>query len=120
MRIIKNPAEIKAAGKPAKRIEEFIGLVNSASDEISIARMTSPKGWTEPGQIPEFSEYTLVLKGILVVETREGKSEINADEAVITEKGEWVRYSTPCEHDAEYIAICLPAFSPERVNRDRD
>jgi len=87
MKIIDKPSEVKAAGTPAKRIEEFIGLVNSSTDEISIARMKSPMGWIEPGQVPEFSEYTLVLKGILVVETREGRSEIKANEVSITEKG---------------------------------
>ena len=120
MKIINKPSEVKAAGTPAKRIEEFIGLVNSSTDEISIARMNSPMGWIEPGQVPEFSEYTLVLKGILVVETREGRSEIKANEAAITEKGEWVRYSTPYEGGAEYMAVCHPAFSPERVHRDSD
>ena len=118
MKIIKKPTEIKAAGEPAKKIEEFIGLVNSSSDDLSIARMTSPNGWSEPGQTPEFDEYTLVLKGIVVVETKDGKQEIAANEAVITKKGEWVRYSTPYEGGAEYIAICYPAFSMERVQRD--
>ena len=120
MKIIKKPTEIKAAGEPAKKIEEFIGLVNSSTDDLSIARMTSPTGWSEPGQTPEFDEYTLVLKGTIVVETREGIKEINAHEAVITEKGEWVRYSTPYEGGAEYIAICSPAFSMERVQRDEE
>lgn len=118
MRIIRKPTEIKAAGEPVKKIEEFIGLVNSSTDDLSIARMTSPTGWSEPGQTPEFDEYTLVLKGTIVVETRGGKQEINPSEVVITEKGEWVRYSTPYEGGAEYIAICNPAFSMERVKRD--
>lgn len=118
MKIIKQPTEIKAAGEPVKLIEEFIGLVNSSTDELSIAKMTSPAGWSEPGQTPEFDEYTLVLKGTLLVETREGAKEIHSNEAVVTEKGEWVRYSTPYEGGAEYIAICYPAFSMERVKRD--
>jgi mannose-6-phosphate isomerase-like protein (cupin superfamily) len=118
MKIITKPTEIEAAGKPAKRIEEFFGLVNSSTDELSIARMTSPAGWSEPGQTPEFDEYTLVLKGTLVIETREGRHEVRANEAVVTGKGEWVRYSTPFEGGAEYIAICNPAFSLERVQRD--
>jgi len=118
MKIVKKPTEIIAAGEPAKKIEEFIGLVNSSTNELSIARMTSPSGWSEPGQTPEFNEYSLVLKGTLVLETRDGKHEIHSNEAVITEKGEWVRYSTPYEGGAEYIAICHPAFSMERVRRD--
>lgn len=118
MKIIKKPTQIKAAGEPPKKIEEFIGLVNSSTEEVSIARMTSPPGWSEPGQTPDFDEYTLVLEGTLVVETVKGKQEIHANEAVITEKGEWVRYSTPYEGGATYIAICNPAFSMERVRRD--
>ncbi len=118
MKIIKKPTEVEAAGEPPKKIEEFIGLVSSGSDEISVARMRSPKGWIEPGQVPEFTEYTLVLKGTLVVESVDQEAEINASEAVVTYPGEWVRYSTPYENGAEYIAICLPAFSPKRVNRD--
>jgi len=118
MKIIKTPTEIKAAGEPAKLIEEFIGLVNSSTDELSIARMKSPTGWSEPGQTPSFDEYTLVLSGTLVIDTREGTHEIHANEAVLTEKGEWVSYRTPYEGGAEYIAICIPAFSPDRVKRD--
>ena len=118
MKIIKKPAEIEAAGVPVKKIEEFVGLVNSETDELSMARMKSPQGWSEPGQAPEFNEYTFVLKGILVVETRDGRYEVRPNEAVIAEKGQWVRYSTPFEGGAEYLAICTPAFSPDRVNRD--
>lgn len=118
MKIITKPTEIEAAGTPAKKIEEFFGLVNSSNDELSIARMTSPAGWSEPGQTPEFDEYTLVLKGTLLIETREGRQEVHANEAVVTGKGEWVRYSTPFEGGAEYIAICKPAFSMDRVQRD--
>jgi mannose-6-phosphate isomerase-like protein (cupin superfamily) len=118
MKIIHNPTLVKAAGVPEKRIEEFIGKINSATDEISIARMKSPQGWTEPGQTPEFTEYTLVLKGVLVVETKNERFEVRANEAVIAEKGEWIRYSSPYENGAEYIAVCQPAFSPDRVRRD--
>lgn len=118
MKIINKPTQIKAAGEPVKIIDEFIGRVNSLTEGISIARMKSPQGWSEPGQTPEFDEYTLVLKGTIVVETKEGEKEINANEAVITEKGEWVRYSTPFEGGAEYIAVCSPAFSLELAHRD--
>ena len=118
MQIINKPTEIKASGEPVKIIEEFIGNVNSATNEISIARMKSPKGWSEPGQTPEFTEYTIVLKGVLVIETKDGMYDVKANEAVIIEKGEWVRYSTPFEEGAEYIAACIPAFSLDRVNRD--
>jgi mannose-6-phosphate isomerase-like protein (cupin superfamily) len=115
---IEKISQIKAAGQPPKTIEEFIGNVNSKNDEISIARMKSPKGWSEPGQTPAFTEYSVVLKGTLVVETKSGKYEIHQNQAVIIEKGEWVKYSSPYENGAEYISICTPAFSPKRVNRD--
>lgn len=118
MNIIKQAMFIKAAGIPEKRIEEFIGNVNSNTDEVSIARMKSPRGWTEPGQTPEFNEYTIVLGGILVVETKNGRTELRANEAFVANKGEWVRYSSPYENGAEYIAVCVPAFSPARVHRD--
>ena len=118
MKIIEKPTKIKAAGEPIKIIEEFIGNINSTTDEISIARMRSPKGWSEPGQTPDFNEYSVVLNGILVVETKKGKKEIQANQTVIIEKGEWVKYSTPYENGAEYISVCSPAFSLERVNRD--
>lgn len=118
MRTIKEPTLIKAAGEPAKIIEEYIGVVNSSTDDISIARMRSPRGWSEPGQTPAFREYTVVLHGTLVIETRDGKKEVRAGEAVITEKGEWVKYSTPYEGGAEYVAICTPAFTLERAHRD--
>jgi mannose-6-phosphate isomerase-like protein (cupin superfamily) len=120
MKIIKQATVVEAAGTPAKKIEEFIGRVNSSTDELSIARMTSPTGWSEPGQTPEFNEYTYVLKGKLLVETREGSFEVQANELVLTNKGEWVRYSTPFEGGAEYIAICSPAFSMDRVRRDQE
>jgi mannose-6-phosphate isomerase-like protein (cupin superfamily) len=118
MKIIKKATEIVAAGTPRKKIEEFIGLVNSSTDELSIARMTSPTGWSEPGQTPDFDEYTFVLKGRLLIETKEGSHEVHANELVLSKKGEWVRYSTPFEGGAEYIAICSPAFSMDRVQRD--
>ena len=116
--IIKSPTKIEAAGNKPKIIKEFIGKVNSSTDQISIAKMQSPPGWKEPGQTPEFDEYTVVLKGMLRVETKEKAFDIHAGEAVITHKGEWIRYSTPLEEGAEYIAVCLPAFSPETVHRD--
>ena len=116
--IIKSPTKIEAAGNKPKIIKEFIGRVNSSTEQISIAKMQSPPGWKEPGQTPEFDEYTVVLKGMLRVETNEKAFDIHADEAIITHKGEWIRYSTPSEEGAEYIAVCLPAFSPETVHRD--
>ncbi|HEX3037200.1 MAG TPA: cupin [Thermodesulfobacteriota bacterium] len=117
-KIIESPTVIKAAGNKPKQIEEYVGRVNSKSDEISIARMRSPSGWIEPGQMPEFDEYTLVLRGMLRVETRNGTFDIHAGQAVIVRRGEWVRYSTPGPEGAEYVAVCLPAFSPEIVHRD--
>jgi ethanolamine utilization protein EutQ (cupin superfamily) len=116
---ITSPTTLHAAGYPPKRIEEFIGRLNSKTDGVSIARMKSPGGWSEPGQTPAFDEYTLVLKGILNVKTKDGDLEVGAGQAVIIQKGEWVRYSTPGPDGAEYIAVCVPGFSPELVNRDR-
>ena len=116
--IIKNPTKIEAAGNKPKIIEEFIGRVNSSNQQISIAKMQSPKGWEEPGQTPEFDEYTIVLKGMLRVETKGKTFDIKSGEAVITRKGEWIRYSTPESGGAEYIAVCLPAFSADTVHRD--
>ena len=115
---IKSPSIIKAAGNKPKVIEEFIGRVNSDTEGVSIARMKSPSGWLEPGQIPEFDEYTIVLKGTLRVETKNESFDIKEGEAIITHKGEWVRYSSPLSVGAEYIAVCLPAFSPDAVHRD--
>jgi mannose-6-phosphate isomerase-like protein (cupin superfamily) len=115
---IEAPEIIEAAGNKPKRIEEFIGCVNSETSELSIARMKSPAGWEEPGQRPEFDEYTVVLKGMLRVQTKEGVFEINAGQAIIVSKDEWVKYSTPGEEGAEYIAVCLPAFTPDTVHRD--
>jgi len=114
---LKSPTIIQAAGTLPKRIEEFVGRVNSATPELSLARMKSPRGWVEPGQTPEFTEFTLVLSGRLRVESREGVLEVGAGECVVTRPGEWVRYSTPHE-DTEYVAVCLPAFSPDTVHRD--
>lgn len=115
---IGRPTIIKAVGNKPKIIEEFIGRVNSKTASVSIARMKSPPGWVEPGQTPEFEEYTVVLQGMLRVKTRKGCYDVKAGEAVITGKGEWVQYSTPGTEGAEYIAVCLPAFTPERVHRD--
>lgn len=112
------PRVIEAAGNKPKIIEEFIGRVASGTDAISVARMRSPSGWVEPGQTPEFDEYTLVLRGMLRVSTRNGDVDVRAGQAVITPKGEWVRYSTPEAEGAEYVAVCLPAFSPNTVHRD--
>ena len=116
--IIKNPTKIEAAGNKPKIIEEFIGRLNSSNQQISIAKMQSPQGWEEPGQTPEFDEYTIVLKGMLRVETKGKTFDIKSGEAIITHKGEWIRYSTPESGGAEYIAVCLPAFSADTVHRD--
>ena len=116
--VIKGPKVIKAAGNKPKVIEEFIGKANSQTRDVSIARMKSPSGWKEPGQTPEFDEHTLVLKGFLRVKTEIETVDIKAGEAVISPRGEWVQYSTPGPDGAEYIAVCIPAFSPDTVNRD--
>jgi len=118
--LIEKPTEIRAAGDPPKIIEEFVGRVNSGTADVSIARMRSPQGWSEPGQTPEFDEYTVVLSGMLRVETKEGMLEVRAGQGVIVSKGEWVKYSTPYEGGAEYIAVCAPAFSMDTVHRDGD
>jgi quercetin dioxygenase-like cupin family protein len=117
-RLISAPTVIPAAGQPPKIIEEFIGRVNSNSAAVSIAKMTSPSGWREPGQTPEFDEYTIVLKGELEVETRDAVHRVAAGQAIIVHAGEWIRYGTPGPAGAEYIAVCLPAFSPSTVHRD--
>lgn len=116
--IISKPTVIPAAGQPPKIIEEFIGRANSQTTGISIAKMTSPSGWREPGQTPEFDEYTVVLKGELQVETRGAVYKVSAGQAIVIHAGEWVRYSTPAPAGAEYIAVCLPAFSPAMVHRE--
>lgn len=115
---IKGPSVIQAAGNKPKIIEEYIGRVNSKTGDVSIARMKSPQGWVEPGQTPEFDEYTIVLKGTLRVQTKQGVFDVQAGQAIITHKGEWVQYSTPEEGGAEYVAVCIPAFSIETVHRD--
>lgn len=115
-KFISSPTVIPAAGQPPKIIEEFFGRVNSDTSQVSIAKMTSPSGWHEPGQMPEFGEYTMVLRGELQVETRSAIHKVAAGQAIVVNAGEWVRYSTP--DGAEYIAICLPAFSPQMVHRD--
>ena len=115
---ILSPSTIKAAGNKPKIIEEFIGLVNTDNTDVSIARMNSPSGWIEPAQTPEFDEYSIVLKGMIRVTTVQGSIDIHAGQAIATRKGEWVQYSTPGPDGAEYIAVCLPAFSPEGVNRE--
>lgn len=117
-RIIPEPTRIEAVGSPPKVIEEFIGRVNTGTSDVSVARMVSPAGWGEPGQTPEFDEFTVVLRGALHVETREGVLRVEAGQAIIVERGEWVRYSTPEPGGAEYIAVCVPAFSPETVHRE--
>ncbi len=119
-RLIQKSTRIEAAGDPPKVIREYIGRVNSLTDEVSIARMVSPEGWSEPFQEPEFAEYTLVLKGTLQVETEGESFMVGRDEAIVVNQGERVRYSTPLEGGAEYVAICLPAFSPETVHRESD
>lgn len=115
---IEKPTQIEAAGNKPKIIREYIGRVNSKSSALSIAHMLSPEGWQEPGQKPEFDEYTLVLKGTLRVNHEGGAIDVAAGQAVIAQRGEWVRYSSPFPGGAEYVAICLPAFSPETVHRD--
>ena len=117
-RHIARPTKIEAVGTPPKTIEEFVGRVNTGTSDVSVARMVSPSGWREPGQTPEFDEYTVVLKGMLRVETRSETIDVHAGEAIITAGGEWVRYSTPGAEGAEYVAVCLPAFSPATVHRD--
>jgi mannose-6-phosphate isomerase-like protein (cupin superfamily) len=112
------PTRIEAAGNKPKLIEEFAGRVNNGETRLSIARMRSPSGWVEPGQRPEFDEYTLVLRGALTVESEAGTLVVGEGEAILTRAGEWVRYSTPHPEGAEYIAVCLPAFSPSTVHRD--
>jgi ethanolamine utilization protein EutQ (cupin superfamily) len=115
---VPGPTRVQAAGNKPKLIDEYIGQVNSGTSAVSVAHMRSPGGWVEPGQTPQFDEYTIVLAGALHVESHEGTMVVEAGQAVITHAGEWVRYSTPGPEGAEYIAVCLPAFSPGTVNRD--
>jgi len=116
--LIDSPTIVRAAGTPAKQIEEFVGRANSNTDVVSIARMRSPGGWQEAGQRPGFDEYTLVLKGSVHVHLRDGDFDVQAGQVIIVHAGEWVQYSTPSPEGAEYIAVCLPAFSPDTVKRD--
>jgi len=116
--LIESPSVIQAAGNKPKRIEEYAGRVNSGHRRVSVARMVSPEGWVEPGQRPEFEELTLVLQGALRVESAGGAFMVRAGQAVVARPGEWVRYSSPEPGGAEYVAVCLPAFSPETVHRD--
>ena len=118
--LITQPTEIKAVGNKPKIIREYIGRVNSKTDAASIAHMISPSGWEEPGQTPEFDEYTVVLKGTLRVGHAQGFLDVKAGQAVIAKKGEWVKYSSPGPEGAQYIAVCLPAFSPSSVHRDKE
>ena len=120
VRLITEPTVIKACGNKNKVIKEFIGHVNSQTEGISIAQMDSPQGWGEPGQKPEFDEYSVVIEGQLHVKTREGQHIIKAGQAIIAPKGEWVQYSTPKSGGAKYLAVCLPAFHPDKVHRDHE
>jgi len=115
---IEKPTSFTAIGKEPKMIDEYVGRVNSKTDAVSIAHMRSPSGWTEPGQTPEFDVYNYVLKGMLQVKHKDGVIEARVGQAVIAHRGEWVQYSTPSPDGAEYIAVCLPAFSPKKVHRD--
>ena len=116
--LITGPTRITAAGNKPKLIDEFVGRVNTNESRLSVAHMRSPGGWVEPGQTPEFDEFTVVLKGLLRVAHKQGTLEVAAGQAIMTQAGEWVQYSTPEPVGAEYIAICLPAFSPRTVHRD--
>jgi len=117
--LVSQPTRITAAGNKPKLIDEYIGRVNTTTAAVSVAHMRSPQGWEEPGQIPEFDEFTIVLKGMLRVQHKGGVIDVAAGQAVIAHRGEWIQYSTPAEGGAEYIAVCLPAFSLETVHRDR-
>jgi mannose-6-phosphate isomerase-like protein (cupin superfamily) len=116
--LIQQPTVIMAAGNKSKEIAEYVGRLTSATESLSIAHMNSPAGWSEPGQTPEFDEYTVVLRGTLRAETRAGTIDVKAGQAILARRGEWVRYSTPELNGAEYVAVCVPAFSPELVQRD--
>lgn len=116
--LIQQPTIVLAAGNMHKEIAEYVGRLNSATEALSIAHIKSPAGWTEPGQVPDFDEYTVVLRGALRAETRAGTIDVKAGQAILARRGEWVRYSTPEPIGAEYVAVCMPAFSPELVRRD--
>lgn len=118
--MISAPTRIQAAGTKPKLIDEYVGRVNTGTETLSVAHMRSPGGWVEPGQTPEFDEYTVVLKGAVQIEYKGGLMTVSAGQAVLTHAGEWIRYSTPGEDGAEYIAICLPAFAPLTVRRDTE
>jgi mannose-6-phosphate isomerase-like protein (cupin superfamily) len=118
--LIAAPSRIEAAGTKPKLIDEYAGRVSTGDERVSVARMRSPSGWVEPGQRPEFDEYTVVLRGALHVEHESGELDVRAGQAVLVRGGEWVRYSTPDPDGADYVAVCLPAFSPDTVNRDAD
>lgn len=116
--LITQPARIEASGNKPKLIDEYVGRINSRHENLSIAHMRSPQGWTEPGQTPDFEEISIVLRGALRVKHRDGQFDVHAGQAVLTHRGEWVQYSTPQADGAEYIAVCVPAFSIETVHRD--
>ena len=118
--LIDTPSRVEAAGTKPKLIDEFVGRVNTGEERVSVARMNSPQGWVEPGQRPDFDEWTLVLDGTLSVEHEAGSVDVRAGQAIHVRSGEWVRYSTPYAGGAEYVAVCLPAFSPDMVHRDDD
>ena len=118
--LIQGPSRVEAAGSKPKLIDEYAGRVNTADERVSVAHMRSPSGWVEPGQCPDFDEYTLVLNGALHVEHEGGELDVRPGQAILVRGGEWVRYSTPDPEGAEYVAVCLPAFSPDTVNRDAD
>jgi mannose-6-phosphate isomerase-like protein (cupin superfamily) len=118
LKLIARPTVVEAAGNKPKEIAEYVGRVRTATEAVSVARMKSPAGWVEPGQTPEFDEYTLVLHGMLRVEGRTESVDVQAGQAVVAPAGEWVRYSSPGDEGAEYVAVCLPAFSPSTVHRD--
>jgi quercetin dioxygenase-like cupin family protein len=119
-KLIQCPTIVEAAGTKAKKIEEYVGRVSSGHKRLSVARMVSPQGWEEPGQRPEFEEVTVVLRGLLRVEHEGGVLEVQPGQAVVAAPGEWVRYSTPKSDGAEYVSVCLPAFSPDSVHRDEE
>jgi mannose-6-phosphate isomerase-like protein (cupin superfamily) len=116
--LIQGPTRVEAAGTKPKLIDEYIGRINTGDERLSVAHMRSPSGWVEPGQRPDFDEYTLVLEGCLRVESEDGSLDVRGGQAVLTRAGEWVRYSTPEPDGASYVAVCLPAFSPDTVHRD--
>lgn len=116
--LIRQPSRVPAAGEPPKLIDEYVGRASTGQDGVSIAHMRSPSGWVEPGQRPEFDEFTIVMRGALVVESEDGQMTVQAGQAVHARPGEWVRYSTPGTDGAEYISVCVPAFAPGTVHRD--